>query len=41
MEDGGIELRGVLEVNHGRFKESLIRAIFCPAIVPFVHVRVV
>ena len=41
MEDGGVELVGVFEVHHGRFKEGLIRAVFGPPIVPFVHVCVV
>jgi hypothetical protein len=41
MEDGGVELLGVLEVHHGRFKEGVIGPIFCPSIVPFVHVNVV
>jgi hypothetical protein len=41
MEDRRVALLCVMEVDHGRFKESLIRAVFCPPIVPFVHVRAV
>lgn len=41
MEDGGVELRGILEVNHRGFKEGVLRALFGPSIMPFVHVRVV
>jgi hypothetical protein len=41
MEDGGVELLGVLEVHHGRCKEGVIRAILGPPILPCVPVRVV
>jgi len=30
-----------MQVHHRRFKEGLIRALFGPSLVPFVHVRVV
>lgn len=41
MENGGIKLIRVMQVDDRRCKEGLIRTIFGPPIVPFVHVRVV
>ena len=40
MKNGGIELIGVMEMDDRSCKKRLIRAIFGPAIVPFVHVGV-
>ena len=40
MENRGVELIGVMQMDDRGFKERLIRAIFGPAIVPFVHVGV-
>lgn len=39
MDDGYIELVGILEMDHRGFKECLIRPIFRPPIVPLVDVR--
>lgn len=40
MEDGGVELVALMQMENGCLKEGLIRAVFGPAIVPFVHVGV-
>ena len=40
MKNGGIELIGLMEMEDRSGKKRLIRAIFGPAIVPFVHVGV-
>jgi len=40
MKNGGIELIGVMQMENRGLKEGLIRAIFRPAIVPFIHVGV-
>jgi hypothetical protein len=38
VENRGIELLGGMEVDHGGLKESLIGAVFGPAVVPLVDV---
>ena len=40
MENGGVELIGLMQLDNRGLQERLIRAIFGPAIVPFVHVGV-
>ena len=40
MKNGGVELVGVMQMENRGLKEGLIRAIFRPAIVPFLHVGV-
>src|SRR5262252_3308546 len=41
VKNGGVELIGVMQQMENRgLKEGLIRAIFRPAIVPFIHVGV-
>ena len=40
MEDRGVELISVMQRDNRGLKEALIRAIFRPAMVPFVDVRV-
>ena len=40
MKNGGVELIGVMQMENRGLKEGLIRAIFRPAIVPFIHVGV-
>jgi hypothetical protein len=40
MEDRGVELIGLMQLDDRRFKERLIGAIFGPSIVPFVDVGV-
>ena len=40
MEDRGVKLIGVMQLDDRRFKERLIGAIFGPAIVPFVDIGV-
>ena len=40
MENGGVELIGLMQLDNRGLKERLIRAIFGPAIVPFVDVGV-
>ena len=40
MEDRGVQLLGVVQMDNGSFKERLIGAIFGPAIVPLIHVGV-
>ena len=40
MEDSGVELIGVMEMDDRGFKERVIGAIFGPPIVPFIHVGV-
>jgi hypothetical protein len=39
MENRGIKLVGVVQMDHGGFKELLVGAVFGPAIVPLVDVR--
>ena len=40
MENGGVELIGVRQLDKRGLKEHLIRAIFGPSIVPFIDVGV-
>lgn len=40
MENGGVELIGVMQLDNRSLKERLIRAIFRPSIVPFLDVGV-
>ena len=40
MENGGVELIGVMQLDNRGLKERLIRAIFGPSIVPFIDVGV-
>ena len=40
MENGGVELIGVMQLDNRGMKERLIRAIFRPSIVPFIDVGV-
>ena len=40
MQNGGVELIGVMQMDNRGFKERLIRAIFGLSIVPFVDVGV-
>ena len=40
MKHGGVELISLVEMENRGLKEGLIRAIFGPAIVPFIHVGV-
>lgn len=40
MENGGVELIGVMQLDNRGMKERLIRAIFGPSIVPFIDVGV-
>ena len=40
MENGGVELIGLMQLDNRGLKECLIRAIFGPSIVPFIDVGV-
>src|SRR4029450_6239033 len=40
VKNGCVELIGVMQMENRGLKEGLIRAIFRPAIVPFIHVGV-
>ena len=40
MENGGVELIGLMQLDNRGIKERLIRAIFGPSIVPFIDVGV-
>ena len=40
MENGGVELIGLMQLDNRGIKERLIRAIFGPPIVPFIDVGV-
>ena len=40
MENGGVELIGLMQLDNRGLKERLIRAIFGPSIVPFIDVGV-
>ena len=40
MQNGGVELIGLVEMENRGLKERLIRAIFGPPMVPFIHVGV-
>ena len=40
MKHGGVELISLVEMENRGLKECLIRAIFGPPIVPFIHVGV-
>ena len=40
VEDRGVKLIGLMEMDDRGFKERLIGVIFRPSIVPFVHVGV-
>ena len=40
MENGSIELIGLMQLDNRGLKERLIRAIFRPSIVPFIDVGV-
>ena len=40
MENGGVELIGLMQLDNRGLQERLIRAIFGPSIVPFIDVGV-
>lgn len=40
MENGGVELSGVMQLENRSLKERLIRAIFRPSIVPCIDIGV-